>query len=293
MLQTHALLGLGLTLVTIVIFIFLEIGNTSVDQPLPKKIRLAHISTTGLGTAFANTLPGPVRVSFTNASLYGNPIHPHQSRTPGDGLRTYYTWGLWNVCAGYHSPSELQYCAPIQVAQSFTPTAAILEDVPPLYSAGMAALLTNEKYGLKDDKSLRGTSKMAGFALLSAAGHLIMMIPISIFLMIGKGPAMLPMAALGIQIPTVMSCFISAALWTSMISGLQGKLAQKMDGVDLGITVEFGAALWILWVIAVFTIISSVPFVAIFIAARRAEAERKEVEKLTQTALCLPRKDSY
>ncbi|KAG0139086.1 hypothetical protein CROQUDRAFT_669721 [Cronartium quercuum f. sp. fusiforme G11] len=268
------------SLVASILLIFVEIGNTDVDQSLSKKVRLVTISTFGLGTAIWSELSGSERRNFRNSDVYGSPNQELNERTLGDGLRYYYTWGLWSQCAGYVSPSHPQYCTSTRFAKPLEPTNVLLEDVPSRYSRILAALLAPGTSGLRSDKYYSDWSKFATYSLFASLVHMIILLPLSAFLATGRAPMLVALVALGMNMPVVMAAWISAAVYTAMVSNLKHKLNGQTlltaNNNRLGLEVEIGNGLGIWWAMNVILLLGVVPYFLAFLSTR----QRTQVSKL-------------
>lgn len=167
-------------------------------------------------------------------------------------------------CASYNSSSALQYCTPIGAGQVLTPAATLLEDVPPAYAAALAALLAEPNSYMRSDRSLATWTRMGGYALLSAIIHIVPLAIAGGFVAAGRGPKMLPKMALGMTMPVFMSGIVGTAMYTAMVSSLRSSLnGRKINtpgNPEIGIRVEFGNAIGILWFINVILIAGTVMF---------------------------------
>ncbi|KAG0148660.1 hypothetical protein CROQUDRAFT_40982, partial [Cronartium quercuum f. sp. fusiforme G11] len=228
---------------------------------VPRHIRIVQITTFGLGTAISNTLIGSARQGFTNSSLYGNPAQETNQRIAGDGLRTYYTWGLWNECAGYNEPSKLQYCTRTRWAHRFEPTSTLLRDVPTAYASTLANLLSDEARRIKSDHYLGDWSQTAFYFLAVGVVLLAFMIVAVGGSSSGRGANC---AALGLNLIVLVCMLVGTLIWTSIIAilkhRLRGQTVSGSNGVPLGIEAEYGNALWILWAIDAILIVCFVPY---------------------------------
>lgn len=263
-----ASLGTMLTLAAGILYIFFSIGNFTIHQLVPKHIRIVQISTFGLGAALSGQLSGSAQQGFTNSSLYGNQDQELNRRNPGDGLRTYYTWGLWNYCAGYDGPSKLQYCTSTKWAHRFQPTAALVQDAPTAYQSALNNLLSEQFDRIKSDRYLGDWSRIAFYFLFISVALLGVMILAGGGSSAGRGASC---AAIGLNLLVFGSAMIGTMIWTIMISILKHRLNDQTvsNGISLGIVAEYGNAIWILWAIDGILLVSFVPYIFACIAGRR------------------------
>ncbi|KAI9605864.1 hypothetical protein H4Q26_004233 [Puccinia striiformis f. sp. tritici PST-130] len=111
----------GIAFVAAVLFIFVGIATSHLTS-VPRHIRFVQLTTKVWGRPRERQRSSPCGLR--------RPKCADNQRNIGDGLRLFYTWGLWNRCAGYVSTSDPQYCTETSWAYRFEPTAALIEDVP-------------------------------------------------------------------------------------------------------------------------------------------------------------------
>ncbi|KNZ58193.1 uncharacterized protein VP01_197g8 [Puccinia sorghi] len=229
--------GGGLAFAAAILFIFVGIANFTVHQLVPRHIRLVDLSTQGLGLLLSNAgaqgrNPGPV---------YGNPNAPSNERSIGDGLRLFYTWGLWNKCAGYSDRSHPQYCTKNSWAHRFRPTEALLEDVPNSFRDRAAGLLINQ---YNSDTYFGVWSRIAFYFIFIAACLVGLILLFS--LIQARGPGRL--GSLNLSLISLLA-FISNTIGTVIWTAIAGILKHQLRQNSIGMSANYGNAIWLLWAI--------------------------------------------
>ncbi|CAH7684929.1 actin cortical patch SUR7/pH-response regulator pali [Phakopsora pachyrhizi] len=246
-----AVLAMNLTLAAGILYIFFSIGNFTIHQVVPRHIRIVTITTFGFGSRLnGGGDPG---------LIYGNSLQPRNERQPGDGLRLYYTWGLWNRCGGYFKPSEPQYCTETNWSFRFRPTEAILEDIPvAAQSRARSLLIDNNSDEIKSDKYLGTWSRIAFYFIFISIAIVALMLIISVSNSRSAGRlTFLSMTILNFL--AFLSGLIGAAIWTGIVGVLKAKLRHD----ELGLRARFGNAIWILWGINGILLISLFPYLGV------------------------------
>jgi len=259
-----ASIGLFLALAAAILMIFAEISQISRNQTVPRSLRMATVNTSGFGDALTAS-------GATATNLYGS----GERTANNQGLRQYYSYGLWAYCAG---PSQRGtgsdvYCSGTSWGTSFTPVNAILSDVP----ADLQTVVTN---------SLPGTTFSSNGYLNSitkAAFYLYFIGAIAIFVsfilgLLAHRFAFLFSALFGIV--AFIALAAAAVIWTVVISRVRSGINNAiLAGTPLGITVSYGNALWITWGAAGAALLSVLPFFLACCFGRRSEKDDYEYEK--------------
>lgn len=248
----------ALILAAAILYIFVGIANFTLDQLVPRHLRFITITTDGLGAAITRSAPsvsGP-------GSVYGNPNADSNFRNPGDGLRFYYTWGLWNRCAGYYGRSDPQYCTGTSWAHRFHPTQSLLEDVPISLQAQTSNLL-NDQFNSDD---YFGLSTRIAFYFIFISAALTGLILIS-NLFSYRGPTRV--ASLGLSSLALLA-FISATIGTVIWTAVAGILKHQLDRdfLNLGMEADYGNAIWLMWAIDGTLLLASIAYLGGCIAGR-------------------------
>ncbi|KAH9445746.1 hypothetical protein MJO28_012392 [Puccinia striiformis f. sp. tritici] len=249
--------GGGIAFVAAVLFIFVGIANFTLDQVVPRHIRFVQLTTQGLGAALANGR-GQAR------AVYGDPSAPDNQRNIGDGLRLFYTWGLWNRCAGYVSTSDPQYCTETSWAYRFEPTAALIEDVP----NGLKDQATNLLNGRYNADHYFGVWSRIGFYFIFIAACLVGLI-LLFSLIQARGPGRL--GSLNLSVISLLA-FISNLIGTVIWTAIAGILKRQLNRDSIGMSASFGNAIWLLWAISGLLLFASFGYLGGCIRGRRSQA---------------------
>lgn len=263
-----AIFGLLLTLSAGVLFIFFCIGNFTIHQVVPKNIRIIELTTFDLGTAISNA-PSSINSPNLNLpiqSIYGPSSEEENVRIPGDGLRFYYTWGLWNRCAGYRDESHPQYCTKTLWAHRFEPIATLLEDVPLSVQDKTRNLLSIDD-PIKSDHYV-GQWSRAGFYFIMVSIFLTFL-TILMFIFTSVDTPAGRLVYLNLVVLTglgLLSNVIGSIIWTTIVGTLKAQLNARSQ---LGLKAYYGNGLWILWATDVALLISMLAYFIAFIRGRK------------------------
>jgi len=253
-----AAIGLFLALAAIILMIFAEISQISDSQTVPRHIRMAQVDTTGLG--------GALTASGTSTTdLYGT----GERTAENQGLRQYYSYGLWSYCAG-DTPSGTGgsvYCDNASWGHSFTPASDILSDVP----TGLQTTVTNAlpSTTFSSEGYLRPITQAAFYLYFIGA----VAIAVSLILgLLAHRFAFLFSALFGIV--AFIALAAAAVIWTVVISRVRSGInGATLGSTDLGITVTFGNGLWITWAAAGAALLSVFPFFFACCCGRRSSPD--------------------
>jgi len=262
-----ASLGLFMALAAAILMIFAEISQISSRQVVPRSIRMATVDTSGFGQALQAS-------GSTANNLYGN----GGSLGNGQGLKQYYSYGLWAYC-GSDSKSGTGNnvaCSGTHWGNRFQPASAIVSDVP----QGLQTTVTNALPGTTfSSNSYLGKITQAAFYL-----YFIGAIAIGVSLILGLLAhrfAFLFSALFGIV--SFMALAAAAIIWTIVISRVRSGINNAtLGGQNLGIRVSYGNGLWITWAAAGAALISILPFFLACCFGRRSSPDDYEDEKYYQ-----------
>lgn len=172
-------------------------------------------------------------------------------------------------CAGYGEPSGLQYCTTARLAYPLDPNAALIEDIPSVYAPGLTTILSDKISGMVPDKAL-GLTKMAGLSIMNSFLHFLMIIPLGICAALGKGPKWSAVGALGASGGTLFGLTVALGMWISAMSNLRsrvnGKTLEAFNHVPLGIDVQIGNAIWLLFMIDLHVLAGTILFALVSIS---------------------------
>ncbi|PLW42502.1 hypothetical protein PCASD_04614 [Puccinia coronata f. sp. avenae] len=250
--------GGSLAFAAAILFIFVGIANFTLDQVVPRHLRFVELTTEGLGSVIST----PGRQNLNPGSVYGNPNAPDNERNIGDGLRLFYTWGLWNRCAGYAGRSDPQYCTESAWAYKFEPTAAILEDVPNGLRARATTLLTDQ---YNTDRYFGVWSRIAFYFIFIAACLVGLILIFS--LIQARGPGRL--GSLNLSVISLLA-FISNLIGTIIWTAITGILKHQLNRDTLGMHAYYGNAIWLLWAISGILLMAAFGYLGGCIRGRRS-----------------------
>ncbi|WAR61713.1 hypothetical protein PtB15_12B403 [Puccinia triticina] len=251
-----AFAGSSLAFAAAIIFIFVGIANFTLDQVVPRHIRFVELTTEGLGAVLSNS-------GAQARAVYGDPNAPDNTRRVGDGLRLFYTWGLWNRCAGYTGRSDPQYCTESRWAYKFEPTAALLEDVPNGLRARATSLLSDQ---YNTDRYF-GVWSRIGFYFIFIGACLVGLI-LLFSLIHARGPGRL--GSLNLSIVSLLA-FISNLIGTVIWTAIAGILKHQLNRDTLGMSASYGNAIWLLWAIDGLLLFASFGYLGGCIRGRKSQ----------------------
>lgn len=178
-------LGTFFALAAAILLIFVNVGQISDSQTVPRHIQIIDITTYGVGNALA-TLAN-VDIAAADA-VYGNVNQTKGSYDVGSGLRYTYSWGLWSACpsqilpvgsrrsrifpgrcGGYgNSLSQIQFCTSTQFAEPFQPfQQVLLRDVPGAQNTTLLGVIPDGTFTA--DNYLGSFSKAAFYLIFIGA----------------------------------------------------------------------------------------------------------------------------
>lgn len=224
--------------------ILLVFGNIAQINPnsVPRHLRIVSIDTSGLADALS-AASGASASNFTDLYNKNTPYytkHPVDARH--DGLRKTYEWGLWSFCSSNGGiGDDRSYCEDASIKPAFQPAKVLMADIPQDYSSALDETLP--------DNVFTADGYLGNFT--QAASYLIMV-----------GSLATALAALfalfarrcAFSLATIFSiiAFLGLAIGLVIYSVIFSRAIQAINdatvsGVNVGITLSYGNALWILW----------------------------------------------
>lgn len=134
--------------------------------------------------------------------------------------------------------------------------------MPNQYSSGLTSLLSTNAGRIKSDVYLGDWSRIAFYFLFVGVALLALMLIVGGGSSAGRGATC---AALGLNFLVLAVTLIGTLIWTGIIAVLKKRLDhQTVSGsVPLGIEVQYGNAMWILWAINATLLLSFVPYLIV------------------------------
>jgi len=249
----HPCSGVGIFLVlsAVILLIFAEIGQTG-HSSVPQKIRIVSLSTTNFGTGLA---------AATGQSGNLTELYAPAGRAPdanGTGIAQIYEWGLWSYCEGEGTlGSKKPSCIPAgnQWGHKFQPSTALFADIPTAYQTPARQVIPSITF--TDEKYLSSFSRIAFYFIF--VGALIA----GLALFIGFGAhrfAYLFTAALAFLAAILIA--VGGIIWSVIIAKVKSSINNLgvTGGVPLGLYVNYGNALWMIWAAVGALLLSVLPF---------------------------------
>ncbi|MBW0540947.1 hypothetical protein O181_080662 [Austropuccinia psidii MF-1] len=235
-----------LTLAAGILFIFVGIGNFTLNQLIPRHLRLLTIYTQNLASILA-----------TRNLALGNLNQPLNQKFDHDGLRLFYTWGLWNHCAGYLAPSNPQYCTNSIWSFKFEPFKTLLDDIPQSLNDKASNLFNNSNLDLNKDTYFKASSHAAFYFIFISICLVACCLLLSTL-------NFHPINIIFFSLIAFLSNSIGTIIWTAMAAILRHQFRQNYS--QLGLIAQFGNLIWILWAI---NLILFITFISSFSACIR------------------------
>lgn len=242
--------GALLIYVALILLVLVHIGQVNPDG-VARSISIINMNVSNLGTALQ------AGTEYSSTGLYNS---ENRSIGVNEGLHTIYSWGLYSVC-GYTSNATWDSggaCTTSSIAHSFGPFDAILQDVPLQYGNVVAWLILNA------GRTTKFTNSGYFEALTQTAYYFILIATVFTWIALGmciwKTTATLLFTNLFL-ISSAISCLISSRIWSAVISEARNindiRIAQ---GTSIGIVIEQGNALNILWAAFTLMVVALLPY---------------------------------
>ncbi|KAI0639101.1 Glucanosyltransferase-domain-containing protein [Trametes polyzona] len=234
-----------LSLISLVLLIFMHVGQINTST-VPRGISMVNVNTSGYGTGLAAALGDPISGLYTdNASA---PLQAMQ------GVRELYKFGLYSYC-GYVNGSGI--CSNTSAATRWEPFNVITSDMLSNYSGFTTALITQ---GTFIDSNYLGDFTRGAYYLIIIGSvctamalltgllkHTVLFFLSTVFAVLGS-----------------LTLLIGATIWTVMIKKSESIndfiVGPSASPVPLGITVETGNAIFLLWAAWACLLVSILPY---------------------------------
>ncbi len=230
--------GEFLTFAAVILMVFANIGQLT-NNIVTRNIRYVSVDASNLGNALASTN------TATNDLYAANPAAPVAQ---GNGIRQSYQWGLYNYCAGQPS-GDSRACSDKSFGFEWQPVDALLNDAPQDARNGIQNFLPEATF--RDSKYLGDYSKPAMY-LIFIGSCLALLSWISGLL----SHRFAFLGAAFIALLAALTLGVGAALLTAIYTK-----ARDSVGVQYGVVVHYGNALWMTWGAFVACVLAIVPYI--------------------------------
>ncbi|KAH9911428.1 Glucanosyltransferase-domain-containing protein [Epithele typhae] len=234
-----------LSFAALMMLIFVHIGQINTAK-VPRGISMVKVNMSGYGDGLAVALGDPIFGLYAANDTI--PLERHL------GLRDEYRFGLYGWCA---SVSGTGLCSNVSAGNRFEPFTVILADMPSNYSSITTSLLTR---GTFIDSDYLGS-------FTNGAYYLILIGTIATALTFFTGllkHTLLFLLSTAFALISVVTLLIGAAIWTVIIKKGQDingfVVGQASNPASVGITVETGNALILLWAAWASVLVSTLPY---------------------------------
>ncbi|GAA5991404.1 hypothetical protein JCM11641_004621 [Rhodosporidiobolus odoratus] len=275
MVRFCASIGILFSFAAVILLVFGEISQISSDL-MPRRLRLVHIDTSGLGVALAAASKSS-GLTISGASNNFSDIYNKDAVGEGyfvkstnesrhDGLRKGYEWGLWSYCSTNGDLGAARsYCVERSIdGPRFQPAQVLLEDIPTEYSDLLKQVLPENIFTADDylGEYTRGATYVTMVGALSTAIAALIGLFARRFAFI-LATLFSIIAFLGLTAGNV----IYTVIFNRAIDAIN---QATVGGVDVGITLSYGNALWIMWAATALIFASILPFAFSCCTARSA-----------------------
>ncbi|GAA6040837.1 hypothetical protein JCM8097_007740 [Rhodosporidiobolus ruineniae] len=271
-----ASIGILFSFAAVILLVFGEISQINSDL-IPRHLRIVHIDTSGLATAMsAAAKEAGVTINgndFNNiyapASVADEYYVKKTNESRNAGLYKGYEWGLWSYCTTNGDlGSARSYCIERSIdGPRFQPAEVLLQDIPTEYADLLKQVLPENVFTASDylGSYARGATyaTMVG-ALAAALCALIGLFARKLAFILASVLAIV--SFLGLAVGNV----IYTVIFNRAIDAIKNA---TVAGTDIGITVTYGNALWIMWAATALMLFSILPL-AISCCTGRTDAAR-------------------
>ncbi|GAA6014566.1 hypothetical protein JCM11491_004543 [Sporobolomyces phaffii] len=224
--------------------ILLVFGNIAQINPnsVPRHLRIVSIDTSGLANALAKA-SGASASNFTDLYNANTPYYTKASdEARHDGLRKTYEWGLWSYCSSNGGVGDdRSYCEDATIYPAFQPAKVLMADIPQDYSNALSETLPNNVFTADD--YLGNYTRAASYLVM--AGSLATALSALVALFARRCAFSL---ATILSIIAFLGLAIGLIIYTVIFErAIQAINDATVSGVNVGITLTYGNALWILW----------------------------------------------
>lgn len=228
-----------LTFAATVLVVLANIGQLT-NNIVARNIRFVSINALNIANAASsNNVPVPSGFLATDQNA---PV------AQGQGIKNYYSWGLYNYCAGEKSGSA-RSCVDSTFGYEWQPFDAILADTP---DASRSAL-TN----FIPDSTFRDSSYLADYTLPAFYLVFVGTVLTGLAFLIGF------LAARFAFLFAALSAFLGAlclAVGAAIFTAVYVKTKDSI-GTQYGITLEYGNALWFIWAAFAADALAIIPYI--------------------------------
>ncbi|GAA5876697.1 hypothetical protein JCM1840_000764 [Sporobolomyces johnsonii] len=257
--------GILLTWASVILLIFGNIGQLN-PTLFPRHLRIVEIDTSGLSDALAaasHTSSGNFSDIYNSGSTayYVKGVN----ESGHDGLRKIYEWGLWSYCPTNDGlGGDRSYCEDRTINPAFQPAKVLMEDIPTEYSNVLSEVLPDNVFTA--DGYLGNYTQAASYLIM--VGSLATALAALISLFARRGAFLFAaffsiIAFLGLAIGLI----IYTVIFNRAIEAIGDATVQ---GVNVGITLSYGNALWLLWAACALMLLS-IPSTAISCCTARTD----------------------
>ncbi|GAA6020475.1 hypothetical protein JCM10207_000015 [Rhodosporidiobolus poonsookiae] len=254
--------GIVFSFAAVILLVFGEISQINSDL-IPRHLRLVHIDTSGVATALAAAAKGAgvsVEGDFQDIYNTGSGSDGYFVKSANesrhDGLRKGYEWGLWSYCTTNGDlGSARSYCLERSIDGShFRPADVLLQDIPEKYSDLLKQVLPDNVFTANN--YLGDYTRGATYATMAGALCAALAALIGLF---ARRFAFVLAALLSIVAFLALAAgnVIYTVIFNRAIQAINDATA---NGVDVGVTVSYGNALWIMWAATALMLFSILPF---------------------------------
>ncbi|GAA5875805.1 hypothetical protein JCM8547_005319 [Rhodosporidiobolus lusitaniae] len=274
-----ASIGVLFTFAAVILLVFGEIGQLT-PSLIPRHLRIVSIDTSGVGVALAAAakeqggavaaLAGGNFSDIYSTQVLGEGYFTKKTNeTIHTGLRKSYEWAFWSYCTTNGDlGSSRSYCLERSIdGPRFHPAQVLLEDIPETYATLLKDVLPDTVFTADDYLSsyTRGATYATMVGALCAALS-------ALFALFARRGAFILASLLAII--SFLGLAVGNVIWTVIVNrAIKGINDATTAGTDLGITVSYGNALWIMWAATALMLASILPL-AISCCTGRSDAAR-------------------
>ncbi|PWZ02661.1 hypothetical protein BCV70DRAFT_229119 [Testicularia cyperi] len=230
--------GLGefLTFAAVILCVFANIGQLT-NNIVTRNIRFVEVNPTGLGDAIGGSVPAGFYASDQSAAV-----------AQGNGIKQSYQWGLYNYCAGEASGGA-RSCTPRSFGFAWRPVDAIEDDAPQDARDQITNFLPSSTF--RDSGYLADYSRPAMYLVF--IGSCLALVSWIAGLLSHRFAFL---GAAFISLLSALALGVGAALFTAIYTK-----ARDAVGEQIGITISYGNALWMIWGAFVAVALSIIPYI--------------------------------
>ncbi|TKA50401.1 hypothetical protein B0A53_06256 [Rhodotorula sp. CCFEE 5036] len=268
-------LGIVFAWAALILMIFGQVGQLGTSV-FPRHVRIFAIDTAGVSKALASA----ARQNGVSIEGSGNFSDVYSTQPIGKdyfikssneslhgGLRQTYEWGLWSYCATNGDlGAPRSYCVASSVNNGVDPAAVLLEDVPLKYSDLLKSILPNQVLSVSD--SLDFYTNRASIVILTATITAGLAALLGLFSHRGGF-----FFAAFFNVVSAFALSAGLAMYQILYSEANSAIdTATANGVDVGITLDYGNGLALLWSANALLYLSIVPYVGACCTGRTSKA---------------------